>query len=91
MFYWVGGGSSSSRKVHIRWMEVKEVYSLIRPFKTQKFRECTLTFTEKEAKWVLHHYDDALLVTLCVANYTTRQILIDNSSLAGVLFIPVFD
>ena len=39
----------------------------------------------------LHHpHDDAIVITLAIANYTTRRVLIDNGSLADILYYPTF-
>ena len=39
----------------------------------------------------MHHpHDDAIVITLTVANYTTRRVLIDNGSLADIIYYPAF-
>lgn len=50
----------------------------------------TITFGEKEEKCNLHPYDDVLVVTMQVANFRTRRILVDNGSLADILFVQEF-
>ena len=37
-----------------------------------------------------HPHDDAIVITLVIANYTTRKVLIDNESLANTLYYPTF-
>ena len=42
-------------------------------------------------KTSLHHpHDDAIVITLVIANYTTRRVLIDNGSTTDILYYPVF-
>ena len=39
----------------------------------------------------LHHpNDDAIVITLKVANYTTRRVIVDNGSFADILYYPTF-
>ena len=37
-----------------------------------------------------HPHDNAIVITLTVANYTTRRVLIDNGSLADIIYYPAF-
>lgn len=43
-------------------------------------------FSKKGYEEVMYTHDDALVVTLLLANYTTNKILIDNGSSATILF-----
>lgn len=45
-----------------------------------------ISFKEDDCEGVLYSHDDALVVTLLVANYTTRHILIDNGSSTDLPF-----
>ena len=53
-------------------------------------KEQAITFTNEDAGRVHHPYDDAIVITLLIANYTTRRVLIDNGSSADILYYPVF-
>lgn len=58
-----------------------------RPSKqTRTMKATSITFGDEDFKGVLYHHDDALVVTLLIANYTTHRILIDNGSSTSVLF-----
>ena len=35
-------------------------------------------------------HDDAIVITLMIANYTTRRALVDNWSFANILYYPAF-
>ena len=52
--------------------------------------ESTISFTDEEAERIHHPYDDAIIITLLIANYTTRRVLVDNGSLADILYYPAF-
>ena len=49
-----------------------------------------LSFSEEDARGVVMPHDDALVVTLTVANHAIHRILVDNGSSADILYWPVF-
>jgi hypothetical protein len=49
-----------------------------------------LSFSEEDAQRVVMPHDDALVVTLTVANHGIHQILVDNGSFADILYWPAF-
>jgi hypothetical protein len=49
-----------------------------------------LSFSEKDARGVVMPNDDALVVTLTVANHGIHRILVDNGSSANILYWPAF-
>uniref|UniRef100_A0A2N9H4Y6 Uncharacterized protein n=1 Tax=Fagus sylvatica TaxID=28930 RepID=A0A2N9H4Y6_FAGSY len=49
-----------------------------------------ITFTEEDARKVVHPHDDALVVTLEIAGYSTRRVLIDNGSSADIIYLTAF-
>ncbi|XP_042951997.1 uncharacterized protein LOC122289093 [Carya illinoinensis] len=49
-----------------------------------------ISFDEEDRQGVLYPHDDALVITLVIANYTTRQVLVDNGSFANILFWEAF-
>ena len=52
--------------------------------------EQVITFTDEETERIHHPYDDAIVITLLIANYTTRRVLMDNGSLMDILYYPYF-
>ena len=52
--------------------------------------ESAISFTDEDAERIHHPYDDAIVITLLIADYTTRRVLIDNGSLADILYYPAF-
>jgi hypothetical protein len=49
-----------------------------------------LSFSEEDARGVVMPHDDALVVTLTVANHGIHRILVDNGSSADILYYPAF-
>ena len=52
--------------------------------------EQAITFTDEDAGKVHHPHDDAIVITLLIAEYTTRRVLIDNGSSTNILCYPAF-
>ena len=52
--------------------------------------EPAITFMDVDAERVHHPYDDAIVITLFIVDYTTRRVLVDNGSSADILYYPVF-
>ena len=85
-----GRESNSARKVYTRRIQSEEVYSLHRPMKVARTESIMLSFSEKDARGVIMPHDDALVVTLTVANHAIHRILVDNGSSTNILCWPVF-
>jgi hypothetical protein len=66
------------------------VYSLHRPSKAPRTDSVVLSFSEEDARGVVTPHDDALVVTLTVANHGIHRILVDNGSSADILYWPTF-
>ena len=49
-----------------------------------------ITFTDEDVEKVHHSHDDAIVITLLIADYTTRIVLVDNGSSADILYYPAF-
>ncbi|XP_075644957.1 uncharacterized protein LOC142615940 [Castanea sativa] len=82
------GQSSKSRKTYLE--VVQNVQLSRRPPRTKGVDKQAITFTDEDARRVHHPHDDAIVVTLLIADYTTRKMLIDNGSLANILYCPAF-
>ena len=48
-------------------------------------------FMDKDAERVHHPYDDAIVITLLIADYTTRRVLVDNGSSVDILYYLAFE
>ena len=49
-----------------------------------------ITFMKEDAKRIHHPHDDAIVITLLIADYTTRRVLVDNGSSTEILYFPAF-
>ena len=45
---------------------------------------------EEDARRLHHPYDDALVVSILVGDYNVHRVLVDNGSLADILYYPAF-
>ena len=82
------GQSSKSRKTHLK--VVQNVQLSGQPPRMRVVDEHAITFTDEDAGRINHPHDDAIVITLLIADYTTRRVLIDNGSSADILYYPAF-
>ena len=52
--------------------------------------EQAITFTDEDIERIHHPHDDAIVITLLIANYTTKKVLVDNGSSTDILYYPAF-
>ena len=45
---------------------------------------------DENAARIHHPHDDAIVITLLIADYTVRRVLVDNGSSADILYYPAF-
>ena len=88
----VGGTStrSSSKAKKTYLQEVQNVQISGRPPSMIREEKLAIIFTNKDARQLPHPHDDAIVITLAIANYTTRKVLIDDESLADILYYLAF-
>ncbi|XP_042972654.1 uncharacterized protein LOC122304445 [Carya illinoinensis] len=86
------GVTSSKRKAHVREARYREVYSAFYcPTKYRRGKPAPIiSFGEVDEDGVLYPHDDALVVTMQIANFIIRRILIDNISSADILLWEAF-
>ena len=58
--------------------------------RTNPMDDPAISFTDEDAERIHHPHDDAIVITLLIANYTTRRVLVDNGSSADILYYPAF-
>ena len=73
------GQTSKSKKTYLKVVQ-----------NVQLFDEPTISFTDEEAERIHHPHDDAIVITLLIADYTIRRVLVDNGSLSNILYYPAF-
>ena len=52
--------------------------------------EQAITFINEDAGRIHHPHDNTIVITLLIADYTTRRVLIDNGSSIDILYYPPF-
>ncbi|XP_030969633.1 uncharacterized protein LOC115989899 [Quercus lobata] len=82
------GQSSKSKKTYLK--VVQNVQLSGRTPRTRSMDEPTISFTDEDAERIHHPHDDAIVITLLIADYTTRRVLVDNGSSADILYYPAF-
>ena len=80
--------SSKSRKTYLKVVQNNQLSR--RSPRTRETDEQAITFTDKDVERVHHPHDDAIIITLLIADYMTRRVLVDNGSLADILYYPTF-
>ena len=81
------GGTSAGQfsKLRKTYLEmVQNVQLSGRPPRTKGIDEQAITFTDEDTRRVHLPHDDAIIITLLIADYTTRKVLIDNGSSADI-------
>ena len=82
------GQSSRSKKTYLK--VVQNIQLSGQSPKTRTLDEQAITFTDKDASKIHHPHDDAIVITLLIADYSTRRVLVDNGSSADILYYPAF-
>ena len=81
------GDSAREQKNYARAAQDNHYVNLTkRVSKISKLENIEITFTEKEALKVIHPHNDALVVSLKVANNLVHRVLVDNGSSVDILF-----
>uniref|UniRef100_A0A2N9F0D0 Integrase catalytic domain-containing protein n=1 Tax=Fagus sylvatica TaxID=28930 RepID=A0A2N9F0D0_FAGSY len=83
-----GGTSQSSRKAYTR--QAHNILVTQRPRKNVKMDDQVITFSEDDVRGIHQPHDDALVVTLTIAGFITRRVLIDNGSSTDIIYLPVY-
>uniref|UniRef100_A0A2N9EEI4 Uncharacterized protein n=1 Tax=Fagus sylvatica TaxID=28930 RepID=A0A2N9EEI4_FAGSY len=49
-----------------------------------------ISFSEEDARGTHQPHDDALVITVNIAGFTTRRVMVDNGSSADILYLPAY-
>ena len=85
-----GGESSSTRKAHLRGIRSGETLEVQTVSKLTRM-DTTITFSDSDMEGCQHPHDDPLVIKAVVANKTIYRVLVDNRSLADIIFALAFD
>uniref|UniRef100_A0A2N9I423 Retrotransposon gag domain-containing protein n=1 Tax=Fagus sylvatica TaxID=28930 RepID=A0A2N9I423_FAGSY len=83
-----GGASRSSRKAYAR--QAHNILVTQRSRKSLKMDDQIISFSEDDARNIHHPHDDALVITLTIAGFLTRRVLVDNGSSADIIYLPAY-
>ena len=82
------GSSKKARKTYLRMVQNIQLMDTIP--KMAWIDNPDIRFLEEDARRLHHPHDDALVVSLRVGDYNMHQVLVDNSSLADILYYLAF-
>ncbi|XP_058106991.1 uncharacterized protein LOC131250728 [Magnolia sinica] len=87
-----GGDLNQARKAYSRSTDPElHINSAERPRKELRVSPCNLTFIEDDARGIQHPHDDALEVTMTIANYKVYRVLVDTRISTDILYSEAFD
>jgi hypothetical protein len=82
------GASRSSRKAYAR--QAHNILVTQGPQKNVKLDDQVITFSEDDARGIHQPHDNALVVTMTIAGFITRQLLVDNGSSVDIIYLPAY-
>ena len=82
----VGGSFRSLKKSYQK--QVNSVHGLP-PLKQRRTNQ-DMYFSEENARGVKQPYDDPLVIMVMIEGFNTRRVLVDNGSLADIIYLPAF-
>ena len=85
-----GGESNSARKAHLRNIKSGETLEVQTVSKLPRL-DTTITFSDFDMEGCQHPHDDPLVIKTIVANKMIHKVLVDNGSLADIIFALAFD
>ena len=80
--------SKKAKKTYLRMVYSVQIFEW--PLKATKVDNLTISFTEEDARRLYHPYDNALVISLSIADFNTRWVLVDDGNLADILCYPAF-
>ena len=82
------GSSKKARKTYLRMVQNMQLTGSIPKI---AWRESPIIeFSEEDAQHLHHPHDDALVVSIWIEDYNMHRVLVDNRSLADILYYPTF-
>ena len=84
----LAGQTSKSKKTYLK--VVQNVQLSGRSPNMRGIDEPTISFTDVEVERIHHPHDDAIVIILLIADYTTRRVLVDNGNSSNILYYPAF-
>ena len=85
-----GGESSSAWKAHLRSIRSGETLEIQAVSKLPRL-DTTITFSDSDIEGCQHPHDDPLVIRAVIAKKTVHRVLVENRSLADIIFASAFD
>ena len=82
------GQSSKSRKTYLK--VVQNVQLSGRSPRTIGTYDPAIMITDEDTERIHHPHNDAIIITLLIADYRTRRVLVDNENSADIWYFPTF-
>ena len=82
----IGGSFKSLKKSYQR--QVNSIHSM--PPLKQRQTDQDISFSEEDARGVKQSYDDPLVIMLMIERFNTKKVLVDNGSLADIIYLSTF-
>ncbi|XP_023889848.1 uncharacterized protein LOC112001909 [Quercus suber] len=89
----VGGPVSGGLYKSLKKTYYRQVNSVHMKHSSQKYRRSyddDITFSKRDASGIKQPYDDSLVITLEVEGFATRRVLVDNGSLADIMYMTAY-
>ena len=84
----MAGSSKKARKMYLKMVQSVQISR--RPPKATRVDGPAISFTEEDARQLHHPHDNALVVSLSIASFNTRQVLVDNGSSTNIVYYLAF-
>ena len=82
------GSSKKARKTYLRMVQNVQLTDSVP--KIARRESPIIGFSEEDARRLYHPYNDALVVSVRVGDYTVHRMLVDKSSSTDILYYPAF-
>ena len=82
------GSSKSLKKAYAR--EVNSIHSQFPPSKMSRYNEPNIIFSKKDACGIRQPHNDPLVIKLRMEEFNMHRVLINNGSLANIIYLPAF-
>ena len=84
----ITGSSQKARKIYLRMVQNVQLTGSV-PKIAQK-ESPIIGFSEEDARRLHHSHDDALVVSIRIEDYNMHRVMVDNGSLADILYYLAF-
>ena len=84
----VAGSSKKAHKTYLKMVHTVQLTGSVP--KIPRVYNPTIEFSEDDARRLHHPHDDALVVSLQIGDYNMHWVLVDNGSLADILYYQAF-